>query len=922
MAKKTASEIARELNVDRKVVLGFFEKQGKGKITAKTMFADEEVEQFKENQGLAPKPQLRIGEERVIADNLVSGSTGGSTRETVTELRATTNVIRRRKTSRPEASSEPLQDLPPEEGLPPPPAEMFFDMSEDLPPLPPELPIEMPPPPPPAPPPAEPVAKAVEPQREEVRVAPSPPPPPAPPVRATPPPPPVMQPTTGIVRPAAPAAPATPSLTDGPTRSPRVLGRIDLKKVEPPPRSTPRPAGAAGAADDRRPRPDGGVAPAKPATTTEEEAKGKRKKLKVIKKDPLEAERDYRGGRMPKKKRALPGKEQRKTEITVPKASKRVIRITNMVPVGELAKQMGVKSGEILKKLMDLGIMATINQQLDFDTATLVAQDFEYAVENVAFDAESAIEMEHGPEDGTDEIKEPRPPVVTIMGHVDHGKTSLLDSIRKTNVTDGEAGGITQHIGAYSVRAADRTITFVDTPGHEAFTAMRARGAKVTDIVVLVVAADDGVMPQTVEAISHARAATVPIIVAVNKIDKPDANLERVKRELADHGLASEDWGGDTAVVPVSAKTQEGIPSLLEMILLQADVLELRANPNKLARGVIIEAKLERGRGPVATVLVQEGTLHAGDPFVCGTQYGRVRAMVDESGRKIEDATPSTPVEILGLGGVPEAGDVFSAVGDEATAKQVASARLDKKRQAQLSTTSKVSLEELYDKIKAGEAKELRVILKADVQGSVEALQNSLTRLSTDEVKLNVLHASVGGVSESDVLLASASKAIIIGFGIRPEAKAADLAEREGVDIRLYNIIYEAQNDMRSALEGMLAPTLREKVLGRAEVRQPFPIPGIGTIAGSMVTEGKITRASKVRLVRDSKQVWEGKIASLRRFKDDVREVTNGLECGIGLENFNDVKPGDVVEAFEIEEIARRLPQPTQRQGAQAERSA
>ncbi len=447
-------------------------------------------------------------------------------------------------------------------------------------------------------------------------------------------------------------------------------------------------------------------------------------------------------------------------------------------------------------------------------------------------------------------------------------------------------------------------------------------GAKVTDIVVLVVAADDGVMPQTVEAISHARAANVPIIVAVNKIDKGDANLDRVKRGLADHGLAAEDWGGDTAIVPVSAKTQQGIPELLEMILLQADVLELKANPAKLARGVIIEAKLERGRGPVATVLIQEGTLHAGDPFVCGTQYGRVRAMMDEKGQKLEEAGPSMPVEILGLAGVPEAGDVFSAVGDEATARQVASARLDKKRQAQLSTTSKVSLEELYDKIKSGEAKELRVILKADVQGSVEALQKALGLLSTDEVKLNVLHASVGGVSESDVLLASASKAIIIGFNIRPESKATELAEREGVDIRLYTIIYEALNEMRSALEGLLTPTIREKVVGRAEVRRPFPIPGVGTIAGSQVTEGKITRASRVRLVRDSVPVFEGKVASLRRFKEDVREVTSGLECGIGLENFNDVKSGDVIEAFEVEEVARRLMPPSPRGGAQAERSA
>ncbi|MBI2963682.1 MAG: translation initiation factor IF-2 [Deltaproteobacteria bacterium] len=900
MAKKTVSELAKQLAVDRKNVISQVEKLGKTKVTAKTTLTDEEAEKVKEGLGLGPKPQVRIGEERVIADNVVSEA-GRTTRERVTELRTTGTLIRRRRVSEKVASEAPAE-LPPEgDGLPAA-EEMLGDMSEDLPPLPPEAPI--------APPPiAEPPLKA-PPAAVIVEAVVAPPPPPPPPAVAKAPTPPAPPPAA-----AAPSVPAT----EAPVRPSRVLGRIDLKKVEPPPRTTTRPAAPGAGADARRARLDLGTKPAAPA---EEESKDKkRKKLKVIKKDPLESERDYRTGRMPKKKRALPGKELKKTEITVPKASKRVIRISNMVPVGELAKQMGVKAGEVLKKLMDLGMMATINQQLDFDSATLVAQDFDYAIENVAFDAESAIEMEHEGEEG-EEAKEPRPPVVTIMGHVDHGKTSLLDAIRKTNVTEGEAGGITQHIGAYSVTWNDRRITFVDTPGHEAFTAMRARGAKVTDIVVLVVAADDGVMPQTVEAISHARAANVPIIVTINKIDKPDANLERVKRGLADHGLASEDWGGDTAQVPVSAKTQQGIPDLLEMILLQADVLELRANPAKLARGVIIEAKLERGRGPVATVLVQEGTLHAGDPFVCGTQYGRVRAMVDEHGAKLEEAGPSTPVEILGLGGVPEAGDVFSAVSDEATAKQVASARLDKKRQAQLSTTSKVSLEELYDKIKAGEAKELRVILKADVQGSVEALQKALGLLSTDEVKLNVLHASVGGVSESDVLLASASKAIIIGFGIRPEAKASDLAEREGVDIRLYNIIYEALNDMRAALEGMLAPTIREKVVGRAEVRQPFPIPGVGTIAGSFVTEGKINRSARVRLVRDSVQVYDGKIASLRRFKDDVREVASGLECGIGLENFNDVKAGDVIEAFEVEEVARRLMPPAQRSGMPAERSA
>jgi translation initiation factor IF-2 len=897
MAKKSVADLLKELpGTDRKDVFAFYEKLGKPKIAAKTTLSDEEYERGLAHFSHGPRPQLTIGEERVGTRN-VTDESGTTTQETFTETRTSGSTIRRRRAPKQEAPTEVPAELAPEgdDGLPPP-AEVMDDWSEDLPPLPPETPIAQPEPPP-APAPV---------------IAKPPPPPPPPPQPST-----VAKPAPPSLA-AKPAAAPPPASTDTALRSARVLGRIDLKKVEPP-RPVARPGVAA--PDARRgPAPDLGAKPAAPPSEEESKDRKGRKKLKVIKKDPLEMERDHRTGRMPRKKRALPGKEIRKTEITVPKASKRVIRISNMVPVGELAKQMGVKAGEVLKKLMDLGVMATITQQLDFDTATLVAQEFEYAIENVAFDAESAIEMEHETEEAA-EAKETRPPVVTIMGHVDHGKTSLLDAIRKTNVTEGEAGGITQHIGAYSVIWNDRRITFVDTPGHEAFTAMRARGAKVTDIVVLVVAADDGVMPQTVEAISHARAANVPIIVAVNKIDKPDANLERTKRGLADNGLAPEDWGGDTPLVPVSAKTQDGIPELLEMILLQADVLDLRANPAKLARGIIVEAKLERGRGPVATVLIQEGTLHAGDPFVCGTQYGRVRAMVDENGKKLEEAGPSTPVEILGLGGVPEAGDVFSAVGDEATAKQVASARLDKKRQAQLSTTSKVSLDELYDKIKAGESKELRVILKADVQGSVEALQKSLALLSTDEVKLNVLHASVGGVSESDVLLASASKAIIIGFGIRPEAKASDLAEREAVDIRLYNIIYEALNDMRAALEGMLAPTLREKVTGRAEVRQPFPIPGGGTIAGSYVSDGKIIRNARVRLVRNSVQVYDGKVSSLRRFKEDVREVLSGFECGIGLENFNDVKPGDQIEAFEIEEVARRLPPPPAR-GAQAERTA
>ena len=493
-----------------------------------------------------------------------------------------------------------------------------------------------------------------------------------------------------------------------------------------------------------------------------------------------------------------------------------------------------------------------------------------------------------------------RPPVVTVMGHVDHGKTSLLDAIRHTNVTEQEFGGITQHIGAYTVEANGRKITFVDTPGHEAFTAMRARGAKVTDIVILVVAADEGVMPQTVEALNHARAAKVPIMVAINKIDRPEANIDRVKQQLTEQGLIPEDYGGDTIVVPVSARTGEGIDKLLEMMLLQADVMELKANPDRPARGTVVESELDRGRGPVATVLIQEGTLRQGDPFVCGIAYGRVRAMLDHLGQRVTEAPPATPVEIFGLSSVPEPGTPFVVVAEEAKARQVAEFRRSKQREGELQKTSRVSLQDLSERMKAGEVKELRVIIKGDVKGSVEALADSLSRLSTAEVKIEILHSSVGAISETDVTLASASKAVIIGFNVRPEPKAAELAEKEGVEIRLYTMIYEAINEMREAMEGLLAPTYREKSLGRAEVRQTFIVQG-GTIAGSMVIDGKITRNGRARLVRDGRVVWEGKIGSLRRFKDDAREVSAGYECGIGLENFNDVKPDDVIEDFEME---------------------
>ncbi|MBV8138726.1 MAG: translation initiation factor IF-2 [Deltaproteobacteria bacterium] len=707
---------------------------------------------------------------------------------------------------------------------------------------------------------------------------------------------------------------SVPSLDDG-QRGPKVLGKIDLR-----PKPVPaRPAGPIG-------RPGPGQRPGAPAgrfgappvspppeavpppgTPGKPGARGLKKK--VVKKGTVDftAEREMRGLRVPKKRRALPGKEQKKTEITTPRASKRVVRITEGVTVGDLGRNMGVKAGDLIKKLMELGQMATLNQVLDVDTATLLAGEFGYSVENVAFDAEQAIE-ETTEEAAAGEAL-PRPPVVTVMGHVDHGKTSLLDAIRHTNITAKEFGGITQHIGAYQVEVNGRQITFVDTPGHEAFTAMRARGAKVTDIVVLVVAASEGVMPQTIEAVNHSRAAKVPIIVAINKIDLPEANIDRVKQRLTELGLIPEDYGGDTITVPVSARTREGIDRLLEMILLQADVMELKANPQRPARGTVVESQLDRGRGPVATVLVQEGTLHQGDPFVCGLSFGRVRAMLDHRGERLSEAGPSTPVEIFGLSSVPEPGTAFVGVAEEAKARQVAEYRRSKQREGELAKTSRISLEDLSERMAAGEVKELKVILKADVQGSVEALSDALTRLSTNEVKLEVIHTSAGAISETDVTLGAASGAIIIGFNIRPEPKAAQLAEKEGVEIRSYTVIYEAINDMREAMEGLLAPTYREKQLGRVEVRKIFNVPG-GTVAGSMVVDGKITRSARVRLVRDGRVVWEGKVGSLKRFKDDVREVLTNFECGVGLENFNDVKPGDIIEPFELEAVLRKLETP------------
>lgn len=582
---------------------------------------------------------------------------------------------------------------------------------------------------------------------------------------------------------------------------------------------------------------------------------------------------------------------------------KRHVILEGSINVQDLAHQLGKKATEVIKKLMLMGMMVTINQELDIDTATLVAEEFGATIE-VKTSKEEVLfaEVEEKPENLV-----VRPPIVTIMGHVDHGKTSLLDKIREANVIATEAGGITQHIGAYQVEIRGEKITFLDTPGHEAFTAMRARGAQITDIAILVVAADDGVMPQTVEAIHHAKAANVPIIVAINKIDKPTSNPDRVKQELTEYGLVPEEWGGETIMVPVSALTGFGIDSLLEMILLVAEVAELKANPNRHAKGTVIEAKLDKSRGPVATLLIQTGTLNIGDFLIVGATQGRIRAMFDHKGRKLKSAGPSTPVEILGLSEVPSAGDDFIAVDDEKLAKQVAEKRQQEKHHEEITKRSKVSLDDIFAQIQQGEVKDLNIILKADVQGSIEAIKQSLEKLSNEEVRVNIIHSAVGGIKETDVMLATASNAIIIGFNVRPDLNAKKASEKENIDIRTYRVIYDAIEDVKAALSGLLAPEIKEVELGQAEIRATFKVPKVGTIAGSYVTEGKITRNAHIRIVRDGVVIHDGELASLKRFKDDVKEVHAGYECGIGIERFNDLKEGDILEAYTFEEIKREL---------------
>lgn len=733
----------------------------------------------------------------------------------------------------------------------------------------------------------------------------------------------------------------------------QIIGRVELKKeptampeptpAEPsalPPGPPPRRVEPAVGSPPRRPEPATGPSPRRPETErpvpigrpmtvgpdtvvseerrkkkgkkdkrgrdvieevkTDDKGKDVRRRKEVILRDDLYEEGRRFGRLRAKGRKARP----RKTEITTPKAIKRRVKIPSAVTVGDLAHKMSVKASEVIQHLITLGVTASVNEGLDFDTASLVAAEFGYEVESS--EASEVGLLPKIVKDTAENLK-PRPPVVTVMGHVDHGKTSLLDYIRSSRVTDQEAGGITQHIGAYKVRLERGEIVFLDTPGHEAFTAMRARGAQVTDFVVLVVAADDGVKEQTKEAVNHARAAHVPIVVAVNKIDKPDADLDRVRRELSELELIPEAWGGETLFSYVSAKSGEGIEEFLEAILLQAEMMELRANPDKSGSGTIIEARLDKGRGPVATVFVREGTLKLGDPFVAGVHYGKVRAMVDHEGRSVSQAFPSDPVEVQGFSGVPEAGEDFLVVDEDRIARQIGEQRYQKLRRREVGAPGPVSMEELLARMQERETKELNLILKGDVQGSVEALKEAVLGLSTSEVHVKVIHEGVGAVIESDVMLASASDAMIVGFNVRPSPKAAQLAEERHVDVRLYSVIYEVLEDVQKATANLLTPVEKETVLGRAEVRVLFTVPKVGTVAGCLVTSGKLTRSSPVRLLRDDVLVWDGRMSSMKRFKEDIKEAVEGYECGIALENYKDIKVGDVIEGYTIELEAPKI---------------
>jgi translation initiation factor IF-2 len=719
--------------------------------------------------------------------------------------------------------------------------------------------------------------------------------------------------------PIAPKPPRPPIvLTPRPVAPRRSILKI-VEATPPPPRPIIKPAPPAAAAGSNKASVKGTATQDKDGfriikmtkenldQMVEEEAAKKRgggKELDIRPEDVRFA--DYRKKELvflPKRKKLPLGKEIKKTVKTVAKAQKRIVAMHDMISVADLANQLSVKASDVIRKLMGMGQMVSMNQSLDFDTATLVAGEYEYEVRNIAFDENKAIaSFEDQPEDLV-----PRPPVVTIMGHVDHGKTTLLDSIREANVAGGEAGGITQHIGAYTVEKNGKLITFIDTPGHEAFTVMRARGANVTDIVILVVSADDGVMPQTREALSHAQAAKVPVIVAVNKIDKPGANPEKIKQALSELNLLAEDWGGDTMFIPVSALKKTNLDKLLEAILLQAEMLDLKANPEARASGTVLEVRLEKGRGAVVSLLVARGSLNIGDPVVSGPHSGKVKAMTDDKGRVVKIGSPGTAVQVLGFESLPSAGDSFNVTQTEADAREIATHRADKNRAKVSGAAPKMSLDELFSKIQTGDIKELNVVLKADAFGSVEAIRDSLIKLSTDKVKVKVILAAPGGITESDVLLASASNALILGFNIRPETKARQVAEAEHVEIKCYNIIYELLNEVEDAMTGLLDKKKVERFLGRAEVRQIFTVPKIGTVAGSSVIDGKILRGANVRLLRDSRVIFDGRLSSLRRFKDDAKEVATGFECGIGIENYNDLKVGDIIEAYQIDLVAPEL---------------
>ncbi len=810
------------------------------------------------------------------------------------------------------------------------------------------LPVEMPeeaaPPPPPPP---EPVPKVRKPKEAVARVV-SLPPKEAPPPEAAPPAP-ALEPAAPEAvetqeaavpqekpKAPAPAAPKPAAPTDsgaalkrqkGKARKKEIPARIISLPTEPVPEpaaAAPPPAAApAEARPAPAPRPGVKLAPAaKPAAEEEKKAKPKKKakrpeteaaRAKPVKKREVRERADLYGlaegeARLPGRRKGMRKaiKKVGKAELTVPKAIKRRVKVGESITVGELAKRMGIKSGEVIKQLLQMGVMATINYPIDYDSAVLVASEFGFEVERATMMEEDLLAIE--PREAGE--AKPRPPVVTIMGHVDHGKTSLLDAIRQSRITAAEAGGITQHIGAYHVELPEGRgeVVFLDTPGHEAFTAMRARGAQVTDLVVLVVAADDGVMEQTREAINHAKAAGVPLVVAVNKIDKPNANPERVKRELANEGVVSEEWGGDVLFTEVSAKKGIGISDLLEKILLQAEVLDLKAPRKGGAQGRIIESRLDKGRGPVGTVLVQQGILKAGDYFVCGPQFGKVRGLLNDQGQKVEEVTPGIPVEVQGFSGVPEAGDEFLVLEDEKKAKQIAMMRQQKQREAALARISRVSLEKLYQRIQEGAAKELKMVLKGDVAGSIEALAKALSELGTKEIKVSLIHQGMGEITESDIMLASASDAIVVGFNVRANPKAQALAEQEQVDVRYYDIIYKLLEDIHAALEGLLEPVVEERVQGKAEVRQVFSISKVGSIAGCMVQDGKVERNSLARVLRKGQVLIDGaKINSLKRFKDDVKEVLSGYECGIGLDRFNDYQPGDIIEAYTQEKVKALL---------------